>query len=357
MFFLLAGCWALPQVEYRYATFYAADPVAAGAFFRTYTGAEPVTESLLGDVAGIVDGNRLSYPGGSSDVYFVNDGSDVGDFSTKIYQGLTMAQDDWNWWTDWHLAFSVDDIDSVAARLFADDVPFVNRGSLYFVIPGTSITIQVLGTPSIYWTEKFLFCRLTTDDTTGKFKPYKTNVTQYQVGQLPSFIPSHQSLAAWDADSCGDWLATTLDVTEVGTDSAPGGSHEYANKVCANIRWFGVKSGWEVHFIEQYKKRDGGVDVKRAQDYISNLNGNMSTTNAFHQFRVAFSTDDIKAYKTYFDTTNTAYYYEQSAATGDRLRIAAPNGYIFELFSDAGDAAFAKNKRLRADAIRHALHE
>lgn len=344
---------ALPEVEYRYASFYAADPVAAGAFFRKYTGASVVTDPLLGSVTGIVDGNRLTYSGGSSDVYFVNE-EDI-EMPAKIFAGLTMAQDDWNWWTDWHLAFSVTDIDSVAARLFDDDVPFVNRGSLYFVIPGTSITIQVLGTPSIYWTEKFLFCRKTTDDTTGKFKPYKTNVSQYQVGDLPSFVPSHQSLAAWDADSCGDWLGKTLNVTEAGTDSEPGGSHEFANGVCANIRWLAVKSGWEVHFIEQYKKRDGGVDVKQAQEYIRQLNGNMSTTNAFHQFRVAFSTDDLQAYKDYFDTTNTAYYYEQSTTTGDRLRISAPNGYIFELFS--GDAAFAKNKRLRANTIRNALHE
>ena len=47
-----------------------------------------------------------------------------------------------------HLIFV--DIDAVATKLLKGGVPFVSRGSLYFAIPGTAVTIQV------HCTEPFL---------------------------------------------------------------------------------------------------------------------------------------------------------------------------------------------------------
>ena len=63
------------------------------------------------------------------------------------------------------------DLDAVATRLMKDGVPFVTRSiSFYFLIPGTSVVIQVLGEHNYYWTTPFAFCRHTGDDTT-RFLP------------------------------------------------------------------------------------------------------------------------------------------------------------------------------------------
>ena len=76
-------------------------------------------------------------------------------------------KDDWDWWQDWHIAYHVTDLDAVATRLMKDGVPFVTRSiSFYFLIPGTSVVIQVLGEHNYYWTTPFAFCRQTGDDTT-----------------------------------------------------------------------------------------------------------------------------------------------------------------------------------------------
>ena len=84
-----------------------------------------------------------------------------------------LKKDDWDWWQDWHLAYHVDDLDAVATRLMKDGIPFVTRSiSFYFIIPGTSVVIQVLGEHNYYWTTPFAFCRQTGDETTRLLPRY-----------------------------------------------------------------------------------------------------------------------------------------------------------------------------------------
>ena len=183
---LLAG-WAaasaavaepLPGLTYRYTTFAVSDPLDAAAFLSEYTDGALLnaSEFQLGDTGeAVVAGVRLAYSGGGdddgggaavaaySDVYFLRDeslpfghGGDTaispGELDAALARTHTMAQDDWDWWMDWHLAFAVAGdgaLDQVAARLQRGGVPFVNRGSLYFTIPRTGITVQVGRSPRV----------------------------------------------------------------------------------------------------------------------------------------------------------------------------------------------------------------
>ena len=54
-----------------------------------------------------------------------------------------------------------------------DGIPFVTRSiSFYFIIPGTSVVIQVLGEHNYYWTTPIAFCRQTGDETTRLLPRY-----------------------------------------------------------------------------------------------------------------------------------------------------------------------------------------
>ena len=65
------------------------------------------------------------------------------------------------------------------------------------------LSLQVLGSATLYWPETFLFCRHTDDHTTGRFSPYVLNVTALPPDDQvrgrntarfagPAFAPSHR---------------------------------------------------------------------------------------------------------------------------------------------------------------------
>lgn len=170
----------LPSMTYKFVSFAVAEPNISAQFFSRYTNSQQIqrhefltTYSASATVAGV----RLYFNNGTdySDVYFVNEAAKtsgnmtVKEFNTVLEQTHSMAPDDWNWWQDWHICFQVSDLDAVATKLLKENVPFVNRGGLYFQIPGgkpnadldimfrtevvlvAGLTIQVLGKASIYW--------------------------------------------------------------------------------------------------------------------------------------------------------------------------------------------------------------
>ena len=249
---------ALPPMEYRYASFGVPDPAATASFLLRFVNATRITDDpslwLRADVApaSTLEALRLPYADGAaySDVYLELDATlppsgGVAQFADALEATHTMAQDDWDWWLDTHLAFSVADLDGVAARLLRANVPFVNRGSVYFVAPG-GVVVQVLGEPSIYWTEPFLFCRRTADATTGAMRPYALNVTDVGAlpapAALPEFAPSHMSFAATAAKTSAFWAQRVLAFSEV----VPAwDTHAWANGTCADIRWMEVASRWK----------------------------------------------------------------------------------------------------------------
>ena len=74
------------------------------------------------------------------------------------------VQETWDQYQDFHFALGVDSLDSVAYLFTRDNIPFITRSfySLYFAVPGSGFTIQVMATASsLLWTEPFNFCRLT----------------------------------------------------------------------------------------------------------------------------------------------------------------------------------------------------
>jgi len=339
----------LPGLIYRYASFEVPNPLEAASFFAKYTGAKLMRSNedfLIGDSGNAtVVGCRVPSVNGYSDVYFQHDSSLPGcdhamDFAARVAKTHSMANDDWDWWQDWHLAFyAIDGIDSIALRLLQDNVPFVSRGSLYFTIPTTGLIIQILGDPTVYWKEPFLFCRHTDDRITGQMTPYPLNVTDIaSTPKLPisRLIPSHQSLAATNAIENAAWAYKFLNVTAFDTHTSPNDSHAYANGTCANIQWMYMASGFQIHFIQQFVKREGYVRVGEHEGFVNTLHQKLRRKDAYMNYRVGLAVENLAPYVENLKFHNEAYLLE---AHDSRLRIAAPNGYIFEIFEDSATAA------------------
>ena len=340
---------ALPPMEYRYASFGVPDPAATASFLLRFVNATRITDApslwLRADVApnSTLEALRLPYADGAaySDVYLELDATlppsgGVAQFADALEATHTMAQDDWDWWLDTHLAFSVADLDGVAARLLRANVPFVNRGSVYFVAPG-GVVVQVLGEPSIYWTEPFLFCRRTADATTGAMRPYALNVTDVGAlpapAALPEFAPSHMSFAATAAKTSAFWAQRVLAFFEV----VPAwDTHAWANGTCADIRWMEVASRWEIHFVEQFFKREGArvsvADHERALARAHAAFADAGGASQFDAFRTGFGVADAQPYIDALDAAGEPYRLTTDAATGSRaLLLLAPCGQLFEL--------------------------
>ena len=369
---LTSAAWApqpaLPALSYRYASFSVPEPDTTAAFLARYTGGRILARSeflaYADDKANVLlAGVRLPYGTAYSDVYFRWDGAAVGAdaarrFSAALQAQHTFAQDDWDWWQDWHLAFRVADthIDAVATRLLKDSVPFVNRGSLYFMLPG-GLTVQVLGHATVYWTEPFLFCRKTDDATTGRMRPYATNVTDVgalPLTPLPEFLPSHQSFATSDAAANEKWALSRLALSrlDLANTTRAGGSHAFADgHTCADIRWMETDTdGWEIHFIQQFAKRDGGLGVREHERAVGALRPPGSKLDdAFSGTRTGFSVSSVAPYVAAFKAAGQPYV----ASSTNRLLIAAPSGQLFELFEEG--SANGGEERFDAGAARQAL--
>ena len=362
---LLLTAAALPDMTYRFASFATPEPEAAAKFLARYTGGRALHRSEFlafgGDAPSTrLAGVRLPYANGKafSDVYFrwdaAADGADAASsFSAALAAQHTFAQDDWSWWQDWHLAFTTEahQIDAIAARLLKDGVPFVNRGSLYFQLPG-GLTVQVLGDPTVYWTEPFLFCRETTDATTGKMVPYPTNVTDVDTlppAPLPELTPSHQSYATTMAAANEKWTLAMLAFasTDLSNTTAAGGSHAFAGGTCADIRWMHTAAYWSVHYVEQYKKREGGLGVGAHERAVAALRAKHAAKfdDAYAGTRTGFSVASVAPFRAAFDAARQPY-----VASSGRLLVSAPNGQLFELFEEAPTA-----ERFDAAAARAAV--
>ena len=88
-------------------------------------------------------------------------------------------QETWDQYQDFHFALGVESLDSIAYLFTRDGVPFITRSffSLYFEIPGSGFTIQVMAKAStLIWTEPFNFCRLTSGARHWKQLPQPLNI-------------------------------------------------------------------------------------------------------------------------------------------------------------------------------------
>jgi len=220
--FYLSCASAVNSLAYKFSSFTVPDADAAADDLLRYSPGIDISDtpsSWLTTFATSEDNVRairLNYDNDNfADVYFVDgDNNQAAHFNAQIGASSTYAEDDWTWWQDWHLAYTTDDYDTVATRLFQDKHKFVNRGSIYIPLADSGVVLQVLSsTPAtIYWTEPFLFCRPTTNEINGAMPYLPTNVTDVSLLPSPTSLPSSLSIGS---------TPKTWTLTRTPTASAP----------------------------------------------------------------------------------------------------------------------------------------
>merc|ERR1712241_380828 len=352
-----------PHLSYRYSSFAVPYPDEAIEFLSKYISGyvlkpEEILIKSLSTEDSEIRGIRIPYNQGTTfaDIYFIketrlpeNPKLPLEEFIQKVESAHTFSQDDWDWWQDWHIAYHLDGVglDKVATRLMKDGVPFVTRSiSFYFMIPGTSVVIQILGNHKDYWTTPFAFCRQTGDDTTRFLPRYDQNETNIHAlpypTKIPEFVPSHQSWAV--ADALKDYFWTTkmmpsfvpIDMSEVYGDT-----HEHSNGTCAQIGWLSDTGyntmdgqGWAIHYVEQFVKRDGGLPIGWVEQLIEETRaGELGTKfehpDAYMAFRTAFSCNNLEQMISHFQSHNEPY-----LLLDERMFVKTPSGKIFEIYEE-----------------------
>uniref|UniRef100_A0A0G4IF84 Uncharacterized protein n=1 Tax=Chromera velia CCMP2878 TaxID=1169474 RepID=A0A0G4IF84_9ALVE len=251
-------------------------------------------------------------------------------------------QETWDWWQDWHLAFlSSESLDPFLHRLLRDEVPFVTRSSSFYVqVPG-GIVIQMLGAMTYAWSYPFLFCRQTDEGVV----PYQNlslvdaETLRQPEPPLPEVRPSHYSVPSTKPSDALASLLSFGPVSETLPDFAI--THKYSNGTCAQLRWaqfqadqslvvaaggmglmeaeplveqrergWGTvmvggkvregyaqpkkKGGYQVHFVDQWKKFEGtGLTVKEVEDFVEHSHGEMKSTNGLFHWRLALSVPSL----------------------------------------------------------------
>jgi len=352
-----------PHLDYRYSSFAVPNPNEAVEFLSKYISGyilmpeDILIKSLSGDESEI-RGIRIPYNQGASfaDIYFIketklpeNPELPLDDFIKKVESAHSFAQDDWDWWQDWHIAYHLDGagLDKVATRLMKDGVPFVTRSiSFYFMIPGTSVVIQILGTHQDYWTTPFAFCRQTGDNTTRFLPRYAQNVTNIEAlpypTEFPEFVPSHQSWAVSDALEDYFWTTKMLpSFVPINMTDVYGDTHEHSNGTCAQIGWLSDTGyntmdgqGWAIHYVEQFVKRDGGVPITWVEELIEEtrtgeLGTNFEYPDAYMAFRTAFACNNLEEMISHFQSHNEPY-----LLVDERMFVKTPSGKVFEIYEE-----------------------
>merc|ERR1719189_607989 len=352
-----------PHLNYRYSSFAVPSPNEAVEFLSKYiTGYVLKPEEILAKPLSSnpedseIQGIRIPYNEGTTfaDIYFIKENGlpenpelPLEDMIQRIESTHTFAQDDWDWWQDWHIAYHVTDLDAVATRLMKDGVPFVTRSiSFYFLIPGTSVVIQVLGEHNYYWTTPFAFCRQTGDDTTRYLPRYAQNVTNIEALpypiSLPEFVPSHQSWATTSALQDYAWIQKMLpSFVPIDMSDVYGDTHQHSNGTCAQIGWLSDTGyntmdgkGWAIHYVEQFVKRDGGLPVSWVESIIEEsrtgeFGTHFETPDAYMGFRTAFSCSNLEEMIQHFLKNN-----EPFMLLEDRMYVKTPSGKVFEIYEE-----------------------
>merc|ERR1711865_1299521 len=104
-----------------------------------------------------------------------------------------------------------------------------------------------------------------------------TAIDQALSQPLPKMGPSHQAMTSASAADCAKWVYRMLPVLHVDEKAVPTKNHAYADGTCADIRWMSLSpGGWEIHFVQQYVKRTGGVGIGDHEKMVKDLRGNFS---------------------------------------------------------------------------------
>lgn len=331
---------ALPTMHYRYTSFATSDPVAAAVFCEKYFGAVRIQKSSFlthKDISAnaTIVGLRFYYDGRSSwhDVYFVHDSSKPSGRMTpdqyldRLHKTHHFEiEETWDWYQDWHLCLHVQDVDLVAYRLLLDNVPIVTRStySIYVEIP-FGITFQFLGTKmNVVWSEVFNFCRYT--DGTGALQPLQIADIPKNLPALPELPAAHHSFFSNHPTKAFDFTLNHTSGVPYDMDKVWNGSHRYGDGRCALLRWIEFP-GFEIHFVDQYRKFEGELKTADVEAFLVDLHGNMSIQDAFFDFRIGFEVDTLVPFQLSLKQAGQPFL----MSGPDSMFIQIPGGIIFEL--------------------------
>ena len=119
------------------------------------------------------------------------------------------------------------------------------------------------------------------------------------------------------------------------------------NGTLGDIRWMHTAAPWSVHYVQQYRKREGGVGVGAHERAVAALRAKHAAKfdDAYAGTRTGFSVASVAPFRAAFDAARQPY-----VASSGRLLVSAPNGQLFELFEEAPRA-----ERFDAAAARAAV--
>lgn len=121
-----------------------------------------------------------------------------------------------------------------------------------------------------------------------------------QVEELASrpvgaLTPSHHSFNSRAPEVAQKFLLTYTDAVAI----EPGDDvHEYGNGTCALLKWvqFTEQPRYQIHFVDNWRKRDGPLSTSLLEDYWTRLHGNLTDLAVEDDFmgnRMGFATKDL----------------------------------------------------------------
>ena len=345
---------SIPTFSYRYAAFATTAPDEAAAFLVEYTGARLLNPSeylLPSGGNATVQGLRWCYGGSNTtttatttschDAYFINDPSKPsGGRPIQEYAGMLSrvhrfeVQETWDWYQDWHLCVKVDDVDDLLHRLLRDKVPLVTRSlySFYVQIPGSGLTLQVLGSTMAYvWTEEFNFCRYTNGEGIADGDPRQPRLLEELPAEAPAFPevrPGHMSFFSTQPLAAFNYTLLHSSATPYNMTATFQDTHRYGDGACAQLAWVqfgggggdgsddggggdGESSAFQVHYIQQFHKHSGPQDVPSTERFLEGLHSatlaDGGYVDAYMDYRVGFSVGDLAAFARHLDDSGIPY--------------------------------------------------
>eukprot|EP00747_Dinoflagellata_sp_TGD_P148966 gnl/TRDRNA2_/TRDRNA2_176973_c0_seq6.p1 gnl/TRDRNA2_/TRDRNA2_176973_c0~~gnl/TRDRNA2_/TRDRNA2_176973_c0_seq6.p1 ORF type:complete len:533 (-),score=59.67 gnl/TRDRNA2_/TRDRNA2_176973_c0_seq6:79-1497(-) len=297
------GTW-----EYQFTSRFSPYPEKTAAFISRLTGAIPMesrSEWIRNDFSASAQVRALKFKTGTSEhhIYLEYDPSlpgaeQVADAMKKIDSVHTMASKDWDQWLDWHIAFEVspDAAAAIATRALQDNIPIRSAVESFFVA-GPGIVLQFQRgqyshhdeawriVPGFKHIADWEFCKKTTDEKEGKLKAKRIRPsTLLDSKPLDDLVMKVHHIAI-PTKNIPNAMAF---FSGLGIDSSTKvrDSNSESNQ-CAELWWVRIGDRrLQYHFVNQYKKRDGGITVSSLEAMAEQLHGNKTSwRNAYSSYR------------------------------------------------------------------------
>eukprot|EP00747_Dinoflagellata_sp_TGD_P148961 gnl/TRDRNA2_/TRDRNA2_176973_c0_seq1.p1 gnl/TRDRNA2_/TRDRNA2_176973_c0~~gnl/TRDRNA2_/TRDRNA2_176973_c0_seq1.p1 ORF type:complete len:529 (-),score=45.44 gnl/TRDRNA2_/TRDRNA2_176973_c0_seq1:76-1482(-) len=335
------GTW-----EYQFTSRFSPYPEKTAAFISRLTGAIPMesrSEWIRNDFSASAQVRALKFKTGTSEhhIYLEYDPSlpgaeQVADAMKKIDSVHTMASKDWDQWLDWHIAFEVtpDVAAAVATRALQDGIPIRNGVSSFFVA-GPGIVLQFQrgkkshndeawhNVPGFEYQSHWDFCKKTTDGIEGKLTPTLPS-TLLNSKPLDHLVMKVHHIAI----PTKNILNAKTVFNGLGIDSSTDIQDTKSKQQCAALWWVRIGDRrLQYHFVNQYKKRDGGITVSSLEAMAEQLHGNKTSwRNAYSSYRTGLLyRGRLKDLEKVLIAGNMAYHIDAQQAP-PKLYVPFPKG-------------------------------